>query len=146
TNWKTVLPFLEKAKVKTVRLAFDMDCWEKMAVAESMNGLNKACLERGIAVEVEQWMDFIKGLDDYYYIVSGQVKRTNGKDYFGPGHGGWYRPEGADHIKDAIRVSYVCHTGADAQHTIHEIRQSACRLDSSVRIRTALPLLDKEVK
>jgi hypothetical protein len=65
TNWRTALAALEALGVKTVRLAFDADCWDKPAVAQALSACAEALAGAGLALELERWDAADgKGIDD----------------------------------------------------------------------------------
>jgi hypothetical protein len=71
-NWKPCLPLLKKLGAKTVRLALDMDAWDKPSVARPLSACADALAGEGYAVELERWDPAdAKGIDDL--LVSGKA-------------------------------------------------------------------------
>ena len=65
TNWLPALDVLGAIGGRTVRLAFDMDCWRNLAVARALSECTDALVAAGYTVELERWDAADgKGLDD----------------------------------------------------------------------------------
>jgi hypothetical protein len=64
-TWKPCLPVLKQLGTRIVRLAFDVDAWEKPQVARALAACAEAVAAEGHAVELERWAATDgKGIDD----------------------------------------------------------------------------------
>jgi hypothetical protein len=72
SNWKVCLPILKELGAKVVRLAFDMDVWNKPSAAKPLSACAESVVAEGFAVELERWSaDEAKGIDDL--LASGKT-------------------------------------------------------------------------
>jgi hypothetical protein len=64
-SWRPALDALQALGCRTVRLAFDSDCWDKAPVARALGDCCEAAAAAGLAVELERWdKGDGKGIDD----------------------------------------------------------------------------------
>jgi hypothetical protein len=82
-SWRPALAVLQELGCKSVRLAFDMDAWDKPAVARALSACAEVLAAEGYAVELERWdTGDGKGLDDLLAsgkspeLLRGEAART----------------------------------------------------------------------
>jgi hypothetical protein len=65
TTWNLCFPILKQIGAKVVRLAFDMDAWDKPTVAKALSRCADAIVQEGYELELERWAPTDgKGIDD----------------------------------------------------------------------------------
>jgi hypothetical protein len=65
TNWRPCLDAVKSLGAEVVRLAFDMDAFEKAPVARALLQCSEALIADGLQVELERWpLEGGKGIDD----------------------------------------------------------------------------------
>jgi len=71
SQWRNAIPILRALGVRTVRLAFDMDCLTNRLVARALVECFGGLQAEGFAVELARWNPEHKGLDDFLLAANG---------------------------------------------------------------------------